>query len=380
MSKKTSAFIRLIISLLAVVLLTILLIMGISGRSLFGLGLSVNFGTKYSNADKYSAGNAKFPVDDLTDIRINWIDGEVNVLPCDGSDIEIEETSDSSLSEKEKVHYYYDKGILYIQYKKSEKGFIFGITNNHEKDKSLTLRIPKIFCGSISSFELDTASSQNDIRGLSCADMDIDNVSGETILTDVEVTNMLDIDNVSGEINLQGTYQQIEIDTVSGSCSIDTDITPSSFNLDTVSGDCEIILPFSSEFSAEIDSVSGDIDFRGFNVTKDDDTYICGSGGNELDFDTVSGDVTVIQKEQEIDGDNQTGDDSQDSSDIPNDDDSQGYSDSESGNDTQGNGSTQSDNDSPNNNGSQGNGYGNGLQNGNGNNGQHGYGHHVEDH
>ena len=358
MDKKTSAIIRLAISLLAAALLTSLLVMGISGRSLFGIGSwNVNFGTKYANADKYSAGNASIPADDLKDIYINWIDGEVNVLPCDGSNIEIEETADSSLSEKEKVHYYYDNGILYIQYEKSETGFIFSFINNHKKNKRLTLRIPQTLCGSLSNFELDTVSSQNNISGLSCSDMDIDNVSGETILTDVEAANELDFDNVSGRIDLQGSFAKLNIDTVSGSCSVDTNVTPSSIKLDTVSGDCRLMLPYSAEFCAEIDGVSGNLNFNGFKVTKNDDEYICGNIKNEFDFDTVSGDVTISQKEQGADDYSQSYDDSQDNNSTQN-----------SGN-SQNNGSLQDDN---------GDSQGNGTQ-GSGNYG-HGYDHHDEDH
>lgn len=348
MSTKTSACIRLTISLLAAALLTILLIMGMSGKSLFGFG-NLNWGIKYANADKYSAGNATFPADDLNDIRINWIDGEVNVLPCDGENIEIEESASGNLSEKEKVHYYYNKRTLYIQYAKSSSA-LFSIGNKHKKNKSLTLRIPKTLCGSLSNFELATVSSHNDISGLSCSDMEIDNVSGETIFTDVEVTNKLDFDNVSGDITLQGSFAELDIDTVSGACFIDNAVTPSSFSLDTVSGGCELMLPYSAEFCAEIDKVSGNLNFDGFKVTKDDDEYICGNSRNEFEFDTVSGDITIIQKEQGVDDNSQNYDDSQDS------DDSQG-------NDSQDYGSSQS-------------GYGSQSNSGYG----HGYGHHDDDH
>lgn len=62
---------------------------------------------------------------------------------------------------------------------------------------------------------------------------------------------------------------------------------------ESVSGDISVSIPGNSEFEAENDSVSGDLTCS-FAGTKKDDKFVCGSGINRYDFDTVSGDVEIL--------------------------------------------------------------------------------------
>ena len=80
---------------------------------------------------------------------------------------------------------------------------------------------------------------------------------------------------------------------MSGDCHITSSVTPQKIDMESVSGDISVSIPGNSEFEAENDSVSGDLTCS-FAGTKKDDKFVCGSGINRYDFDTVSGDVEIL--------------------------------------------------------------------------------------
>lgn len=119
-----------------------------------------------------------------------------------------------------------------------------------------------------------------------------DVVSADTTINGLSTKNFY-LDTVSGNLTFNGSAEQIDSDSVSGDCHITSSVTPQKIDMESVSGDISVSIPSNSEFEAENDSVSGDLTCS-FAGTKKDDKFVCGSGINRYDFDTVSGDVEIL--------------------------------------------------------------------------------------
>ena len=119
-----------------------------------------------------------------------------------------------------------------------------------------------------------------------------DVVSADTTINGLSTKNFY-LDTVSGNLTFNGSAERINSDSVSGDCHITSSVTPQKIDMESVSGDISVSIPSNSEFEAENDSVSGDLTCS-FAGTKKDDKFVCGSGINRYDFDTVSGDVEIL--------------------------------------------------------------------------------------
>lgn len=141
--------------------------------------------------------------------------------------------------------------------------------------------------GSFSSYDnADLYQVGNaDISASELSSLSIDWVSG-SVKVDVYDGNVI-------QIREDGASDLSDSDSVSGDCHITSSVTPQKIDMESVSGDISVSIPSNSEFEAENDSVSGDLTCS-FAGTKKDDKFVCGSGINRYDFDTVSGDVEIL--------------------------------------------------------------------------------------
>lgn len=290
MNKKASAIIRIIISSLLILTFISILLWGIERRGISLTPFYFDRQAKFANADKYKTGDASISADSLKELKIDWVDGEINVLPYDGQTIEIKETSSDSLSESEKLQYYFKNGTLIIQYQKS--GFLsFGLRTHN---KNLTVSIPSALCGNLNEVSIDTTSSDVRISGIHAESFDMETVSGNVDASDIETSQEFGSDTVSGNLNFSGNFKELDIETVSGDCTISSSSTPEDIQFDGVSGDFILQIPASSQFTLELDTMSGSFQ-NDFATNQKDDSYVCGNGSAQYDIQTVSGDVTICK-------------------------------------------------------------------------------------
>ena len=258
--KKTKAYLRLSISTAILLILTVILAAGIgNGSNSFPFFF---FGSSYPFADKYTAGNTSIAADKLEEIEIDWISGNIQIEPYSGDTIEVEEENSASLSEGDRVHSYYENGILRIQFQKSRRFSFHSITQN----KALLLRIPEKF----SSTPLNK--------------VEIDNVSADISVDGMQIKEF-SADTVSGDVNVKGAVENFETESVSVNSTLTSTVTPREIDSDTVSGDTTITVPADSQFSIDYDSVSGELN-NAFPTKSDNNS-------GKWRFDTVSGDVTI---------------------------------------------------------------------------------------
>lgn len=258
--KKIKAYLRLGISSFILLILATIMAAGIgNGSNSFPFFF---FGSSYPFADKYTAGNTSIAADKLEEIDIDWISGNIRIERYEGDTIEVQEANSDSLAEADRVHSYFDNGILKIQYQKSRR-FSF---NPSVQSKTLHLRIPE----KLSSTFLKK--------------VEIDNVSADITVDGLQIKEF-SADTVSGNVNVNGAVENFETESVSGDSTLTSTVTPREIDSDTVSGDTTITVPADSQFSIDYDSVSGELS-NAFPTKSDNNS-------GKWTFDTVSGDVTI---------------------------------------------------------------------------------------
>ncbi len=253
-----------------------------SGCNVISLG-----GYTYDNADKYSVG--EFTLDEeITSLDIDWIAGEVKLVVTDEAKVSATETDVED--EAEKLRYRVVDGKLMIKFKKSEK-----MSMGSDLSKELTVYIPREMAENMKLVSVQSVSAGLDIRDMNIDTVDIEMVSGELVAENVVIGNV-NIESVSGDVNVNGSLDTLDAELVSGEIKVNSDKQLSSLSMETVSGDITVTMPEGDGFTAEMDSVSGDMDID-FEVTTKGDKRINGDGSADYSFETVSGDVKLKKAE-----------------------------------------------------------------------------------
>ena len=266
-------------------------------------GISSNI--SYRDADSYTVGSGKVR-GELQDMEINWFSGSVTVKAYDGDEICI--TEPEITEESEQLRFRLENGKLTIQERKSGKINIgLGIHAN----KSLEVLIPEEQAERLRSMEINSASAEILLEGLRINETEIDLASGNATLKDcnlqtfsidsasgdciAENTQIGDfsMDSASGSAHLTGRIDKLEMDAASGSLEAKLENAPREVEFNAASGDCRLTIPKDAAFTAEMDSLSGELSVDGFAVNFRGKTYICGSGDAEYVFNTASGDVLL---------------------------------------------------------------------------------------
>lgn len=290
---KRNAIARIIIWSLVSVLLTSLLVVGISSSpSSFFTGdwSSGIIGVTYKNSARYNVGGGTV-TDEFHSIKVNWTNGKINIEAYDGEDTVISETE---VAEKEnKLRWRVEDGVLKIQ--QMAAGMRFGLKQTPKK--TLTVKIPSNVAEGLKAVTSDSVSAEVTITGISASDkIEIDTVSGGANLKNIK-TEKLDIDTVSGSIKAAGEFTELESDSVSGDVTISTATPLKKLDCDSTSGNIRLTIPKNSGFTLKADTVSGDISCGLPTVSESKNRRVCGDGSADFETDTVSGDLIITSAE-----------------------------------------------------------------------------------
>ena len=290
---KRNAIARIIIWSLVSVLLTSLLVVGISSSpSSFFTGdwSSGIIGVTYKNSARYNVGGGTV-TDEFHSIKVNWTNGKINIEAYDGEDTVISETE---VAEKEnKLRWRVEDGVLKIQ--QMAAGMRFGLKQTPKK--TLTVKIPSNVVEGLKAVTSDSVSAEVTITGISASDkIEIDTVSGGENLKNIK-TEKLDIDTVRGSIKAAGEFTELESDSVSGDVTISTATPLKKLDCDSTSGNISLTIPKDSGFTLKADTVSGDISCGLPAVSESKNRRVCGDGSADFETDTVSGDLIITSAE-----------------------------------------------------------------------------------
>ena len=290
---KRNAIARIIIWSLVAVLLTSLLVVGISSSpSSFFTGdwSSGIIGVTYKNSALYNVGGGTV-TDEFHSIKVNWTNGKINIEAYDGEDTVISETE---VAEKEnKLRWRVEDGVLKIQ--QMAAGMRFGLKQTPKK--TLTVKIPSNVAEGLKAVTSDSVSAEVTITGISASDkIEIDTVSGGANLKNIK-TEKLDIDTVSGSIKAAGEFTELESDSVSGDVTVSSATPLKKLDCDSTSGNIRLTIPKNSGFTLKADTVSGDISCGLPTVSESNNRRVCGDGSADFETDTVSGDLIITSDE-----------------------------------------------------------------------------------
>ena len=290
---KRNAIARIIIWSLVAVLLTSLLVVGISSSpsSFFSGDWSLGgIGVTYKNSALYNVGVGTV-TDEFQSIKVNWTNGKINIEAYDGEDTVISETE---VAEKEnKLRWRVEDGVLKIQ--QMAAGMRFGLKQTPKK--TLTVKIPSNVAEGLKAVTSDSVSAEVTITGISASDkIEIDTVSGGADLKNIK-TEKLDIDTVSGSIKAAGEFTELESDSVSGDVTVSSATLLKKLDCDSTSGNIRLTIPKNSGFTLKADTVSGDISCGLPTVSESKNRRVCGDGSADFETDTVSGDLIITSAE-----------------------------------------------------------------------------------
>ena len=290
---KRNAIARIVIWSLVAVLLTSLLVVGISSSpsSFFSGDWSLGtIGVTYKNSALYNVGGGTV-TDEFHSIKVNWTNGKINIEAYDGEDTVISETE---VAEKEnKLRWRVEDGVLKIQ--QMAAGMRFGLKKTPKK--TLTVKIPSNVAEGLKAVTSDSVSAEVTITGISASDkIEIDTVSGGANLKNIR-TEKLDIDTVSGSIKAAGEFTELESDSVSGDVTVSSATPLKKLDCDSTSGNIRLTIPKNSGFTLKADTVSGDISCGLPTVSESKNRRVCGDGSADFETDTVSGDLIITSAE-----------------------------------------------------------------------------------
>lgn len=185
------------------------------------------------------------PIDNINNLDIEWVSGDVDIEYYDEDVILIEE---SPASTKSPMIYKIEDNTLHIDEFDSKT-----VPFSNKKKKNLTVKLPKDFVANRIELEMVSAN-------LTASSLNV---------------NSFDFESVSGNAHASFTAQ------------------PSRIDIDTVSGTSQLVLPSDiTGYSISSESVSGSVNTNDFG-----NTLLYGDGATKIDVESVSGNLIVEKNE-----------------------------------------------------------------------------------
>lgn len=295
---------RFVIWLVVLVLLSAAFAGLLPNKEYLQFGFETDF---FFNDKDYNVGGTVL-TEPVSELDITWINGSVTVETYNGANVELVESVSSATADQ--LRWQLKNGKLTV-YSRKSLWFLQLFNLGSLPEKQLTLRIPADT--TLRSIEISAVSAAVDLTDLQAGDIKIDQVSGNTALfsvtgseleldgtsgkltcTDCSFTS-LNYSTVSGDLAYTGSLSEAETDSVSGDVRIESTQMLREIDGNSVSGNFRITMPAGSGFTVETDSLSGDLN-SDFPLTAGSEGKVYGNGSAEYSFDSVSGDVYLMEK------------------------------------------------------------------------------------
>lgn len=241
--------------------------------------------------------------DDIHTLDVDWSSGSINIASYDGSEILLRETAQDK--EANRLRYRVENGTLHIWMHKP------ALVEFSSYGKALEILLPSKLANALTAIELEIASAETTLNALSAARLEVNTASGDVTAIGCSFTSVeydgassvcrmedcaivnFDMDSASGDANLTGSVERISFEAASGNLNVATSVAPSEIEINTASGDAVLTLPADAQFTLECDSFSGKQNISEFVGSFYDDSFVCGNGQAEYEFETASGNLTL---------------------------------------------------------------------------------------
>ena len=159
-------------------------------------------------------GSQRIAKDSIDSFDINWITGEVTVLPHDGNEIIITESAQRTLSENEVMSVETSNNTVTINFIERRAGI------RRMPTKRLEVLIPAELAQNLDSFVIDSTSAALNVSDISATEFNLGGVSGRQTISSVHA-QAIRVGSTSGAIDLtDSAADSIWANTVSGAISL----------------------------------------------------------------------------------------------------------------------------------------------------------------
>lgn len=231
-------------------------------------------------------GAAQFSAD-IQEIEIDWVSGNIRLVPANVSHIEVSESGKDT--SKYPMICKQDGQTLKIEYCTSTT---FADLKNLKFSKDLTILVPLNWSGR--ALKVDAASAKLSVQDLTIQEVEIDTASGSSQFDNCTI-NSLDIDTASGDVYFEGSLNKLDCDSASAGVQAVLSNVPYEIDMDTASGCLELFLPEDAGFSVKMDTMSGKFDST-LTYTEKSGRFVRGNGACSIDMSSMSGGVTIRSK------------------------------------------------------------------------------------
>ncbi len=287
----SSAIVRIVIWTIVLIILCSIFFLGMIGASFRGILTSFGSfsigGFAYSDEDSYAVGGgAVSDAATVTDMDIDWLNGDIEILPAEAGVTEITITESYDGEEENRLRWRVRDGELQIKFKKSS----WWAGNHNLPSKKLTIRLPEGH--PLNEVDVNTTKSDITFEGYA-KEFNLESVNGKLIASGH--IGELDIDSVDADVNFNGSLGTCDFDGVNVHAvlrlteareldidGVDYDVTL--YLADTITG-----------FRIDHDSVGGNMKIEGFEgvgARGDYDEY-WGDGSLTILSDGVDAKLTV---------------------------------------------------------------------------------------
>jgi len=265
--------------------------------SVFGIG-GLNFNNWFSGINIGNLQSLTGPfenqgshIEDTTNLHsvsINWVAGEITVIPYDGNEVRVTEFAQRELRDNERMQVTTDGGTLNIRFRAgvsfagnmprknlevlvprelSEEMTRLSISTtsgsiNVNSFEATTVRVSSVSASiDVSNIisndvNISTTSGKITTTSVRAGKLDTSSVSGDTSISESHITT-LDASTTSGKTNASGEFQRVDVSSVSGSTTIKNTTVPDRINISSVSGSIDVYIPNNGDIAVSHSAVSG---------------------------------------------------------------------------------------------------------------------------
>lgn len=260
-------------------------------NALFGDKWSLWTDYTYDDSD-FTVGDGSIAVENLTEIDLDWVDGNVTVMSCQDAYPSLTETSKNELTEGSLLRWHLSEdGKLTVKYR--ESSFFLGRGNNKQKD--LILRIPERFMEKL-SIKIHVASSNVFLDRLSAKEISIESGTGNVAMLSTSICESLSIHAQKGKILVSGSvFEKMTLSTEKSEIKVDSLILPKTAELETKDGDIRMEFSAAPSITLDFHEEKGKY-VSDFSLDERDGRLVSGDGACQLKVTTKSGTLYLTEK------------------------------------------------------------------------------------
>ncbi|ELZ89513.1 hypothetical protein C453_00515 [Haloferax elongans ATCC BAA-1513] len=232
-----------------------------------------------------------------TEISVNTDVGSVSVTGADREAVELEIEQSGSVSSLDRTTLTVDKSDSTLNVTVNYEQTImerFGLTDDSRPNSEIALTIPH----ELERAVLETENGAIDVRDI------------EATVTASSTNGEVGVDNVSKIAGLKSTNGNIDavskaladealIETTNGDVTLETDALNGDVTFESTNGEIDYMLGDIVDATVTVSTTNGEIKFNSDRASVETQTdeeleAVVGEGTNDLHFETVNGDITIV--------------------------------------------------------------------------------------